>query len=151
MSIMSEPHLEVVRHWMVILVLFFKVQVWLPVENLFYTGLIPIMRSIHQGRCRGPHQLPVRLGKYNKKFREIDFPEKIVKSIFSQIRVGTWIKSRFSGQKTRPMIGWPSSSTNYRLGFWREIAWTHDCPDSGFQKKLPLVLLLLSRIENNFC
>ena len=76
MSIMSEPHLEVVRHWMVILVLFFKVQVWLPVENLFYTGLIPIMRSIHRGRCRGPHQLPVRLGKYNKKFREIDFPEK---------------------------------------------------------------------------
>ena len=76
MSIMSEPHLEVERHWTVILVLFFKVQVWLPVENLFYTGLIPIMRSIHQGRCRGPHQLPVRLGKYNKKFREIDFPEK---------------------------------------------------------------------------
>ena len=28
-------------------------------------------------------------------------------------------------QKTRPLIGWTSWSTNYRLSFWREIAWTH--------------------------
>ena len=63
MSIMLEPHPEVGRRWTVIPVLSFKVLVWLHVVSLFYTGLIPIMRSIHRGRCRGHHQLPVRLGK----------------------------------------------------------------------------------------
>ena len=46
-------------------------------------------------------------------------------------------------QKTRPLIGWTSWSTNYRLSFWREIAWTHALsPDLRKTYLLKNVLIL---------